>query len=198
MIRMTSTLVDLDEYYLINKGRYIPCWLKKIKTNRDLYNLYKEEMEKDESVRTLVLDEEESKQINFLSVLDRLGYPMDEVGTHLYKDSIVAAYDELLDIYQNEEFDKTEIVEKDLKNIYSNLYHMIARDEYELGSNIFHSYISKAVGMRNYDNIDDTLRDAIFGVDYVEEDHRVQAFRIASYFAKKDSIKMEKQYVKAK
>ena len=63
------------------------------------------------------------------------------VYAHLYKDSIVAAYDELLDIYQNEEFDKTEIVEKDLKNIYSNLYHMIARDEYELGSNIFHSYI---------------------------------------------------------
>ena len=194
MIRMTSTLIDLDEYYVINKGQCVPCWLKNIKNNRDLYEEYKK-VGKSKEENCLFKDDEQAKQVRFLSVLDRLGYPMDEVGTHLYKDSIIAAYDRLLELYNNGDVEETKEVERDLKNVYSNLYHMIARDEYEIGNDTFHSYISKSVGMRNTDKLDDTLKDAIFGVDYEDEDHFTQAFKIASYFARKDSSS-PKQYRK--
>lgn len=185
MVRMTANLVDLDEYYLNGKGEMMPYWLLVIKKNRDLYKKSIEEK--------LLLTEEEAKQDRFLSILDRLGFPMDEVGTHLYKDVIIAAYDELLG-YSNEEMEeKSKDLRLELKDMYSNFYHVIARDEYDIGNVTFHNYIAKAVGMRKSN--DDTLEDAIFGVDYVEEDHFTQAYRIASYIAKKDKKKINQNEI---
>ena len=182
MVRMTANLVDLDEYYVNGRGEMMPYWLLVIKRNRDLYKKSIEEKEK------LQLTEEEAKQVRFLSILDRLGFPMDEAGTHLYKDVIIAAYDELLGCSDEEKEEKANSLKLEMHDMYSNFYHVIARDEYDIGNTTFHNYIAKSVGMRKSN--DDTLEDAIFGIDYVEEDYYTQAYRIASYIVKKDEKKI--------
>lgn len=179
---MDNTISNLD---MLDKYRVksdIPYWLVDIKQTSDLYKKYvdsknnsKEETEK--------LDE---KQVKFLSVLDKLGFPMNEVGTYLYKDVLMSTYDEIMSFSKEDASEKAEYLLEELNDKYSNLYHMIAREEYDIGNNVFHYYITKAFGMRDFSKVDDTFKDAIFGVDYEEENYTIQTFRIASYMAKKD------------
>ena len=175
-------LVNLDEYYAANNGEFMPYWLLVIKKNRDLYNKYKEN-------NSIALTEDESKQVRFLSIVDKLGFPMDEAGTHLYKDVVMATYDEIMTYRKEDAQERALSLLEELQDRYSSFFHVIARDEYEIGNDSFHMHVAEAVKGINSDDVDDMVKDAIFGVDYVEENPYTQAFRIASYMAKKDMKK---------
>lgn len=178
-------LNKLDEYYEINGKEMMPYWLMVIKRNRDLYNNSK-------SKESIGLTDEEQKQVKFLSIVDKLGYSMDYPGTHLYKDVIVAAYDDISKYSSEDAEERAATLLSELKDKYSSFYIAIAHDDYEIGNTVFFNYIQAAVENKK-PATDDILSDAIFGVNYVEEDAYTQAFRIALYMASKDKKKAPQQ-----
>ncbi|MBR5369777.1 MAG: hypothetical protein IK137_00565 [Bacilli bacterium] len=181
----SCNLKKVDEYYSAYKNEMMPYWITQIKKNRDLYNEYK-------SQDITGLTDEEKKQIKFLSIVDGLGYSMDDPGTHLYKDIIVAAYDEMLGYSKEDAEERAATLLTELQNKYSSFYIAIAHDEYEMGNTVFFNYINAAVENKKPAN-NEIISDAIFGENYIEESVYVQAFRIALYMARKDKKKLNQQ-----
>lgn len=161
------------------------------KNDRELYREYK-------SGKTEELSELEVKEMQVLSVLENLGYPMDELGTYLYKEVIVYARDEIDGYNRRKEEDKEKAQDLliNLEDAYSNFYHIIARDDLEMGVKSFHIYIWRAVQEIDDSKIDKDLAEKIFGKNPVSLTYGAQAFKIASYLSKKYMIKYDGAKVK--
>lgn len=188
----TSTKLDnIDEKDLknvLNGSSYATFCAK---NDRGIYREYKNgDIEK--------LTEEEIKEMQALSVLENLGYPMDELGTYLYKEVIVYARDEIDGYNRRKEEDKEKAKDLliNLEDAYSNLYHMIAREDLEMGIKSFHICIWRAVQEIDDSKIDRELAEKIFGKNPIPLTYGAQAFKIASYLSKKYMIKYDGAKVK--
>lgn len=161
------------------------------KHDREIYCEYK-------SGKIDKLSEEEIKEMQALSVLENLGYPMDELGTYLYKEVIVYARDEIDGYNRRKEEDKEKAQNLliNLEDAYSNFYHMIARDDLELGIKSFHICIWRAVQEIDNSKVDRELAEKIFGKNPIPMTYGAQAFKIASYLSKKYMIKYDGAKVK--
>lgn len=130
------------------------------------------------------------EKVQVLNLLDKLGFPMDEIGTYLYKDVIMSA---LKDIEYKRSNDD---ILKGLNNFYSSTYQNIARDEYWIGVTTFHSLVKRAIDKVSLDNTDKMVVSKIFSEDDLDVNYGVKAFMIASYLYnnldKEESKKMEK------
>ena len=161
------------------------------KNDREIYHEYK-------SGETEKLTVEEIKEMQALSVLEDLGYPLDELGTYLYKEVIAHARDEM-DGYnrrKEEDKEKAQALLIDLEDAYSNFYHMIAREDLEMGIKSFHICIWRAVQEIDDSKIDRELAEKIFGKNPIPLTYGAQAFKIASYLSKKYMIKYDGAKVK--
>ena len=107
------------------------------KKDKEKYESYKKEELKN-------INEETRRELKILDILERLGYPMNELGTYLYKDLINEVCDEMKDVSTRRDIDKCRILLQELTDIYSNLYHYIAREWKEMGIKTFHLYIGQA------------------------------------------------------
>lgn len=151
-----------------------------------------------EKEKKLLLDYKENdtihadsyEKIQVLNLLDKLGFPMDEIGTYLYRDVIMTS---LKDIEYKRSND--EILEG-LNNFYSSTYQNIARDDYWIGITTLHSLIRRAIDKISDDNTDKLVISEIFSEDDLDSNYGIKAFMIASYLYntidKEESKKIQK------
>ena len=142
--------------------------------------------------------EEIEKDVKILDILERLGYPMNELGTYLYKDLIKEVCDEMKDISIKKDIEKCKYILSELTNTYSSLYHYIAREWKEIGIIPFHLYIEQAIEKIDKKKIDKELSEKIFGNNKKTKNYGFKAFQISAYTLNKYSYKDTKTYHKSK
>ena len=113
------------------------------------------------------------QSMNLLDILQKLGYPMDELGTYLYKDLILEVYKRL------DKKDNYKELLDELNNPFSSLYHYVAREEKELGIKPFHQCIEQAIEERKINN--------------KQIDYKTEALQIALYTKRHYSQKSKKR-----
>ena len=139
--------------------------------------------------------EYELKEMEIISILERLGYSLDELGTYLYKEVIMYAHEEI-NSFDRRDVSKAENLLESMNDAFSSFYHIIAREDLELGIKSFHKFIGLAIDKIDNEKIDGKLAEKIFGKNPVESNYGVQAFKIASYMSSKYMIKYSNQKVK--
>lgn len=152
--------------------------------DRDLYKKYilGEEQE---------LSDYDSRSMKVLSILSRLGYPMNELGTYLYKEVITEVCDALKDVTgKRTDMEQCKSLLAELSDGFSQLYHNVAREYLEMGIIPFHLNIEKSIENINPEAIDLDLSYQIFGSNPEEQNYGLQAFQLAAYtlgfYAKKE------------
>lgn len=121
------------------------------------------------------------QQMEVLSVLERLSFPMNEVGTYFFKDVIMKTirYLDGTDDFGNS-IDTSKLLEE-LKSPYSQFYFDIARNELDVGVKTFHSYIEHALESVQYENADAALLFEIYSNFSKETDYGEHALIIAEH-----------------
>lgn len=143
--------------------------------DRDKYKKFKAGEEQE-------LSESDSKSMNVLSILDRLGYPMEELGTYLYKEVITEICNSLKGITgKRSDMEKCKSILAQLNIGFSQFYYNIAREYLEMGVKTFHLYIQQAIEKINYEKVDLDLSYQIFGANRTEQNYGLQAFQLAAY-----------------
>lgn len=128
------------------------------------------------------LSEDESKSMSVLSILDGLGYPMNELGTYLYKEVIKETHKALEGVTgKRRDMEKCRAILAQLSDGFSQFYRNIAREDLEMGVKSFHLYIQQAISKIDSNAMDLDLVFDIFGPNPGELDYGLQAFQIAAY-----------------
>ena len=125
------------------------------------------------------LSEEAIKDMKILDVLQQLGYPMDELGTYLYKDMIREVYDKLEKMSTPKEVYQYKAILSELRKPFSNSYLYIAREWKEMGIKSFHLYIQKALSKVDEQSSNKKLSKEVYGGKLDRQNYAVNAYRIA-------------------
>lgn len=108
------------------------------------------------------ITENEERNVEILSILEKLGYPMTNLGTYLYKDLISYVCDIIEDIGINVLQSENKKILEFLNNRYSSLYIWIAREDKKLGCKTFHLYIEDAISKIDKEKLDTSLASRIY------------------------------------
>lgn len=122
--------------------------------------------------------------IKILSLLEKLGYPMDELGTYLYGKVILSVCESLNEVVADEDIDKYYKLVSDLNNAYSSFYLWIAKEDLEIGLKSFHLYIEQAISKIDDHKSNKELISSIYDKDITELNYGEQALYLASYLLK--------------
>ena len=152
-------------------------------------HLDKEAYEKSKKGELEEISEIQERDIKILRILEGLGYPMDELGTYLYKDVIAEAYEKVKDVSSRRDMDKCRDLMASLNDAYSDFYRWIARDDKEMGVKSFHFYIGEAISKIDDDSIDKELAIKVFGSNPEDLNYGLQAFQLACYGTRFQEIK---------
>lgn len=125
--------------------------------------------------------EDKLQQMEVLSVLEKLSFPMGEVGTYFFKDVIIKTmrYLDGTDDFGNS-INTSELL-GELQSPYSQFYFDIARNELDIGVKTFHSYIEHALESVQYENADAALLFEIYSNFSKETDYGEHALIIAEH-----------------
>lgn len=159
-------------------------------------HLDKEAYEKSKKGELEEISEIQERDIKILRILEGLGYPMDELGTYLYKDVIAEAYEKVKDVSSGRDMDKCRELMASLNDAYSDFYRWIARDDKEMGVKSFHFYIGEAISKIDDNSIDKELAIKVFGSNPEDLNYGLQAFQLACYASNRYS--MEPDFKKPK
>lgn len=159
-------------------------------------HLDKEAYEKSKKGELEEISEIQERDIKILRILEGLGYPMDELGTYLYKDVIAEAYEKVKDISSRRDMDKCRELMASLNDAYSDFYRWIARDDKEMGVKSFHFYIGEAISKIDDNSINKELAIKVFGSNPEDLNYGLQAFQLACYAS--DRYSMEPDFKKPK
>ena len=126
----------------------------------------------------------ENRETSAILLLEKLGYPMDRLGTYLQKTIIlrVAEYLETGLTVRNESITEEEL-KMELNNYFSQFYFEIARNELDIGTRTFHAHIKDAVEKIDYSKVDENIIDNLFYNCPKSIDYAKQAFILGSYIA---------------
>lgn len=82
-------------------------------------------------------------ELDTLSLLENLGFPLEKIGTHLYNNIII----KIIDYINNDNITKEDINELllQLKNAFSQFYLEVARHDLDMGLKTFHKHIEIAI-----------------------------------------------------
>jgi len=118
-----------------------------------------------------------------LYLLEKLGYPMELIGTILYKELILHLINELEsdNDYGSDIEEKKIFLCEDVKKYFSHTYHDVARNDNDIGIRSFHSYIEEMLGRIDYLNADEELVKKIYGAYDREIDYGENALILALY-----------------
>lgn len=154
------------------------------------YQLYKEfKLEKMSELREL--------EMKTLEILDQLGFPMDEVGTYLYKNMVVRVAEEMKNINTRTQIRNSVDMLLQMKQPYSQFYLDVARNDLDIGIKTFHAYVQKALEKVDENKENESLIYQIYGNIENNIDYGEQAFILGSYIAGKyESTKKNKSVVK--
>ena len=125
-------------------------------------------------------------EMNILNTLERLGYPMDMLGTYLCKDIVL----KIINNYENKN------LLNELNYTFSQFYNDIANNDKEIGIKTFNLYVHQALDNINEENIDEELYNKIFFSDCSNK-YGFNFLRIAKY-VKNNFSGNEKQKMKVK
>lgn len=148
--------------------------------NDDLKNL--------EKYKRKLLSEKEIKknlEMEILLLLEKLGFPMDELGTYLYKNLIVHIVSNIENVSKRQDILNTKYLLFAIKDAFSNVYLNLARYDLEMGVKKFHCFIMKALNEIDNEKADKALIKDIYGRIPFETDYAEQAFILGCYFAGK-------------
>lgn len=178
MIKLTENRKDVEKILtMLDSTSFARYEAKKDKEN---FEKYKKGEYSDSSNNTL-------NNMKILDLLQRLGYPMEELGTYLLKDVIAEVYNYIQDENGNKDVDKCNSIIKELNNPFSNVYHYIAREWKEIGIKTLHLFIQRAQNRIDYNSIDKELSKNIYGNNLEDKNYGFHAFQIAAYALDKSS-----------
>lgn len=144
------------------------------------------------------LKSSEKISIQILSLLEKLGYPMDELGTYLYAKVILSVCESLNEIIADEDIEKYNKLVSDLNDAYSNFYLWIAKEDLEMGLKSFHLHIEKSISMIDDSKSNKELISSIYDKDITELNYGEQALYLASYLLEMYRIENGKKEVTPK
>ena len=159
-----------------NNVKYVRTW---VHDDKEKYSLYKQGE---------VVDDTRIVDMQILKTLDILGYPMDELGTYLYKCVIKRTYDEIRENDLRHDKQGFTNLMLQLNKTLSDLYYDIARNELEMGVKSFHHYITASILGIDEEKASASLRNEIYG-DTVPASYGTGAMKIALYLdSKQDKL----------
>lgn len=138
------------------------------------------------------LSEETSKDMIILEILQKLGFPLDELGTYLYKDMIREIYDRLDNIKTLKEVYQYKTLLNELGNPFSSFYLHVARELNDIGIKSFHLYIQKAILKIEEEHINMELLQSIYDNKFDKQNYGIDAYKIAAYTLKQNKFFSEK------
>ena len=136
------------------------------------------------------------RDMQLLNLLERLGYPMDELGTYLYKDMIAEIYEFLKGISTRRDMARCRALMSQLTDAFSNFYFCIAREWKDMGIKSFHLNIERAISKIDDEACDKELSKRMFGNGPEELDYGLRAMQIAGYALNKYSYENAREYKK--
>ena len=127
------------------------------------------------------LDKIDDRELDMriLSLLEELGYPIENIGTYLYKELISYIYEDVGKAIQTN-IDNKELM-YELLEPYSGLYRGLASDYLEIGTKSFHKYVKEAIALRDSKTATEPLTLTIEGLSDNYIDYGVQAMFLAAY-----------------
>lgn len=136
------------------------------KDDRERYNKFK-------TTGTKPIDKYEKDAMEIISILERLGFSLDEIGTYLYKELIMSMYQE---IKNNEE-----ITEK-IDDMGERLTKKLTHDLLEMERDLYEELVKESIDSIDGSNVDIELSEKVFKDSIYNIN--ANAFEIASYYMK--------------
>ena len=128
------------------------------------------------------ISEEQALEMETLSILEQLGYPMNNIGTYLYKNMIVKVVNHLESIIDKNNFeDECKKLIYQIENPFSQFYIDVARNDLDIGVKSFHQHVTKAVENVNYSVADPNLLINFNNYVFEKNDYKKQSFVIGAY-----------------
>ena len=182
---------------------YLECILNpesesKFYQSKDLvdYSKYKKgEPYYDENISP-ELKEEYEIDMKILSLLENLGYPMDELGTFLYKELIHELCREIKGMTKREDMKKCDDLISELGKPFSRIYHLVAREYLEIGIKSFHLNVESALDKIDSSKVDELLALRVYGSNPEQLDYGKQALLYAGYILGRYSKSYEMPKIK--
>lgn len=172
MVKRFTSFSEAEKLQMVLHGTSYAMWV----ASSD-----KKEYEKFKAGKKRKVSNAEIRDIKILALLEGLGYPMEELGTYLYKDVITEIYEFLKGVSAPEDMQKCKELLIELNDGFSEFYHCIAREDKEMGVKSFHLYIQRAIERIDNQKINKELSKSIYGDTVEEMSYGVQAFQIAAY-----------------
>lgn len=186
-----SSLEENDEsIYIANVWNDVNYAFSLAKADKKQYYRYKDDEKIKNGEYVSELSTYQMDEIRIMSILERLGFSLDEVGTYLYKELVINVYSDIEKTGEN--------LLEELKNPYSSYYQQIARGYYEMGVKTFHKYINSAIESIDETKVDESLVETIFGNDIVNSGYGIRAYEIAAYMVRIDKSKSHGELLEKK
>jgi len=131
--------------------------------------------------------EDEKTRMKILSLLDRLGYSLNHLGTYLYKELICLCMKKLVCTNTREDILSCREYLKLLKDRQSYLHYDLAKFDLEIGVNFYHSLIEDAINSVDYEKANQDLLSQIYSGINFSIDYGENAFLLAAYLTRKKS-----------
>lgn len=126
------------------------------KDDKDKYDKYKK--------GAFVSDKKyDYKNMYILSLLEGLGFSMDELGTYLYKELILEVEEQLEKSSGESSIDSYKKLYDQLNNINSNLYAWVYSDYLEMGKKTYMAYLNRAFEKIDLSKVDKNIQMSLFG-----------------------------------
>ena len=121
-------------------------------------------------------------EMRVLEVLEGLGYPMDKIGTYLFKDLVTEAKSKI----SLDEYDSSLKVLRDLASDKSSIRRSLATEYLEISDDSYKKYVLDAMKNIKEDNVDINLARQVCGPDGACQKPGILAYRIAQYLEYQD------------
>ena len=189
MIKDCKEFTEVEQILMIMDGTSFAMYEANL--DKENYENFKKGVTKD-------IDKDTLKDMKILNLLERLGYPMNEIGTYFFKDVISDAYDSIQDVHGRRDMDKCRNLLSQLTDTFSDFYRYIATDWKEIGITSFHLYIQKSLEQIDNNKVDKELSKRIYGNNSEDNNYGLHAFQIAAYALDKYSFNDTKEYKQPK
>lgn len=118
-----------------------------------------------------------------LNELEKLGYPMNDIGTCLYKDMIKKVVEYMQNITEEDNFSAYQQLIFQLKSPYSQFYVDVARNDLDMGITTFHTYVQRAFDKINHTKQKTSNLHVLYKTSLENMDYQEQAFIIGAFIA---------------
>lgn len=141
---------------------------------------------------TFTLTKEEAADMSILLVLEELGYPMEEIGTYLYKDVVVKATKKIGEFIANQDGQALYDLADALNDGFSPFYHDLARNDRDMALKSFHVAIEEAHA-KKVETTSSQILAAAYPTVNTELNYGQQAFLLGSYIVRSCNFTPEQQ-----